>query len=413
MRKLAHVEKIGNIQLIDGSDNIVKATILGWDVIVKKDEFKIGDSCIYIETDSKMKEIEIFEFLRSRNFKIKIAKIRGVESYGIVFPLYVLGKENVLEDGYTYDEASNSIVSNYETIKLEEGTDLTSVMGIVKYDTEEGESLEKNDFKPNPKKSKFANMISFWKYKIFQFLKRFDNKSKGGSFPSEKYGIKKSDEDRIQSFGEAKKESLKGKSFTKFRKMDGSSMTVIKHKKDFVVCSRNLALGESKDNKFWLAVYKYDLRNKMKKLGRNLAIQVELIGEKIQDNKYGISGHEIRMFLAYDTDKKRYLTPKESIEISKLLDIPHAEAVDTNFVLNHTVEELIEESRKMTPENPLVHEEGFVYVLNDSDMRVSFKVINPNYLLEKEEKEKKGKKDKQKKKEAKQEFNENKEKEEL
>ena len=49
MRKLAHVEKIVSIQPIDGADRIEVATVLGWQVVVKKDEFKVGDLCIYID----------------------------------------------------------------------------------------------------------------------------------------------------------------------------------------------------------------------------------------------------------------------------------------------------------------------------------------------------------------------------
>ncbi len=35
-KKLSHVERIKNIEPIDGADNIALATSLGWKVIVKK-----------------------------------------------------------------------------------------------------------------------------------------------------------------------------------------------------------------------------------------------------------------------------------------------------------------------------------------------------------------------------------------
>lgn len=51
MRKLATIQKIININPIPGADAIEVAKILGWECVVKKNEFKIGDLCIYIEID--------------------------------------------------------------------------------------------------------------------------------------------------------------------------------------------------------------------------------------------------------------------------------------------------------------------------------------------------------------------------
>jgi hypothetical protein len=51
-RALAHIERINKIRPIVGADNIDYATVLGWNFIVKKDEFKIGDLCVYFEIDS-------------------------------------------------------------------------------------------------------------------------------------------------------------------------------------------------------------------------------------------------------------------------------------------------------------------------------------------------------------------------
>lgn len=48
MRQLASVQKIINLQPIEGKDKIELATVLGWLVVVQKGEFKIGDLCIYV-----------------------------------------------------------------------------------------------------------------------------------------------------------------------------------------------------------------------------------------------------------------------------------------------------------------------------------------------------------------------------
>ena len=62
-RALAHIELIHDIQPIIGADNIEMVHVLGWGCIAKKQEFKDGDKCVYIEIDSKVPETESFEFL--------------------------------------------------------------------------------------------------------------------------------------------------------------------------------------------------------------------------------------------------------------------------------------------------------------------------------------------------------------
>ena len=52
MRKLASIKQISDLQPIKDRDKIELAIIDGWQVIVKKDEFHVGDLCVYIEIDS-------------------------------------------------------------------------------------------------------------------------------------------------------------------------------------------------------------------------------------------------------------------------------------------------------------------------------------------------------------------------
>ena len=52
MRKLASSQKIEAIHPIEGRDQIGLAQVLGWQVIVRYDQFKEGDLCVYCEVDS-------------------------------------------------------------------------------------------------------------------------------------------------------------------------------------------------------------------------------------------------------------------------------------------------------------------------------------------------------------------------
>ena len=62
-RELAYAVKVTNITPIEGADRVELAHVNGWQVMVKKGEYKIGDLAVYFEIDSKLPEIEPFEFM--------------------------------------------------------------------------------------------------------------------------------------------------------------------------------------------------------------------------------------------------------------------------------------------------------------------------------------------------------------
>lgn len=63
-RKLATVRIIKDIRPISNADNIELAIIDGWQCVVKKNEFKIGEKIIYFEIDSFLPIKQEYEFLR-------------------------------------------------------------------------------------------------------------------------------------------------------------------------------------------------------------------------------------------------------------------------------------------------------------------------------------------------------------
>ena len=106
VRKLATIEKILAINPIPDADQIERATIRGWNIVVKKGEHKVGELVIYCEIDSLMPERPEFEFLRPRGFRIRTIKLRGQCSQGIIFPLSILESVGKLieKEGKTYLE---------------------------------------------------------------------------------------------------------------------------------------------------------------------------------------------------------------------------------------------------------------------------------------------------------------------
>lgn len=89
-RKLASIQVITDLSPIEGADRIETAQILGWQCVVKRGEFKVGDSVVYFEVDSVLPERNEFEFLRERKFRIKTIKLKKQISQGLVMPLSIL-----------------------------------------------------------------------------------------------------------------------------------------------------------------------------------------------------------------------------------------------------------------------------------------------------------------------------------
>ena len=102
-------------------DKIEKARVGGWWCVVKKDEFKVGDLAVYFEIDSGVPEKPVYEFLRSRKFRIRTMKLCGglILSQGLLLRL-----EDVLP-------------KNYDFSSLTENVDLTDLLEVKKYEPEE------------------------------------------------------------------------------------------------------------------------------------------------------------------------------------------------------------------------------------------------------------------------------------
>lgn len=101
MRKLASVQKILDIQPIEGADKIVRATIGGWNVVTAIDNgFKVNDLVIYFEIDSWIPH-EVAPFLTKvgqypkvfegvEGQRLKTIKLRNTMSQGLILPLSIL-----------------------------------------------------------------------------------------------------------------------------------------------------------------------------------------------------------------------------------------------------------------------------------------------------------------------------------
>jgi RNA ligase (TIGR02306 family) len=200
-----------------------------------------------------------------------------------------------------------------------------------------------------------------------------------GAFP---IFIPKTDQERIQNLSaELAQWKTEAATWTITEKCEGSSFTAFVHEGVFGVCSRNLELKESDANSLWQAAYKYDLPTKMLAMGRNIAVQAELIGPKIQGNIYQLTSHTLAVFDVFDIIQRDYLSPSDCKAVIDELGLTSAPILDTTFSLDLvTIQDLLTLADGATVIGKSgCRREGLVF--KNNAQRVSFKVVSNAYLL--------------------------------
>lgn len=303
-RKLVTIRKISNITPIEGADAIEVAAIDGWKVVVKKNEFQINDLVLYFEIDSwiphelapflsKGQEPRVYEGIRGQ--RLRTIKLRGQISQGLILPL----SPELLSKFATYGNVANRSYPVWHETVTEEGyyiepvnadwlrdIDLSASLGIVKWEAEIPASL--------------AGQVK-------------------GPFPS---FIRKTDQERCQNLYDEIFVQHAGAKYEVTTKLDGSSCTIYFNRGELGVCSRNLELkinDENKDNTLVKALFETQLNVGLPAIGRNVAIQGEIMGPGIQGNRENLKMHQLFIFDIYDIDRGEYFTPAERQEFVEKL----------------------------------------------------------------------------------------------
>jgi RNA ligase (TIGR02306 family) len=333
-RKLVSIQVISEINPIPDADKIevAKFQSISWQVVVRKNEFKIGDLCVYFEIDSLLTKADWNAFLfkkpEDNKYRLKTCRLRKVLSQGLVIPI--------------------SSIPELNGMTLTEGMDLTEILKVEKYEPEIPADMK-------------------------GIIKR--------SFPT--HLVQKSDELRVQSFPTVIDE-FKGKRVYISQKLDGTSASYILKDGEFDVCSRNLSLKESESNIYWKMAKQYDILAKLQSLDKPYAIQTECVGMGIQKNRMGLKDQQLFVFSVYSINESRYLNFEEFrafCEKLGLQTVPILDVVDFNY----NIEELLGLADKW--KYPNGHEqEGIVirpveeFISKVLEGRASFKVINNKYL---------------------------------
>lgn len=359
MSKLATIQKVEWIKPIEGADKIELIGVLGWQVVTKKGEFKVGDLCVYVQIDTVVPNKPEFQFLESRNFRVRTIKLRKELSQGIVFPLSILPDKSIKHGDYLI------------------GKDVTELVGVIKYEKPDNNPVES---RPKVPKKWYKKWIYLFKYNyLFKWFPKLKKKTRS-NFPKDLVPI--TDEERIQNIPQVLN-THKGKTFIVSYKLDGSSITIIHNKvlgkSKFRICSRRFELHDK--NNDWYKVFKSTGFDKhILKLVKyydtnNIIVQGEAIG-KFNGNHHNLKQDEIRLFNIFVDGKK--LNQSQLISICEDYNIPHCPLFN-KIILNHTMEEILKVSNIKDIINLKVPCEGLVWRCEDD--LLSFKVINNEYLL--------------------------------
>ena len=328
-RKLASVRKIEEIKPIVGADKICAYRVGGWWVVDGINKYKVGDLAVYFEIDSYLPIKPEYEFLRkssykklvdgTEGFRLKTVRLRGQISQGLLIPL---------------------------TFNSNEGEDVTVQLNIVKYDP------------PVPV--------------------QISGDAKG-VFPS---FIPKTDEERIQNFINDSMIDLKNQRVYITEKLDGTSYTVFVKNGEVGVCSRNFELKDTEGNAHWSATHAMDLVRKLTELGRNIALQGELVGNNIQGNPYKVNGSKVYFFTGYDIDNGRRMQYDELDRLIAQLGLNMVPVLEYSYILpsENIVDSMLQYAEGKSVLNPLAEREGVV--VRGLDAEFSFKAISNKFLLD-------------------------------
>jgi len=334
-RKLASVVKIINIQPIPNADAIVVAKVKGWNVVIKKGEFKVGDLAVYYEIDSFLPIRPHFEFLRkssykrmgnNEGFRLKTINLRGQISQGLLTKI----PEGIFNP--------------------KEGDDLTEALDIVKYEP--------------PISAQLTGKVK-------------------GIFPS---FIPKTDEIRIQNYESDFGFLPVGENAYITEKLDGTSFTCYFKDGVFGVCGRNWEMNETNDNSLWRMANMLNLKEKLTNHGKNIALQGELIGAGINGNLYEMQDHSLYFFTGYDIDKGQRMFFNELEWLLFRLDlkmVPIIEKHGYKLPTKNLIDNMLQYAEGKSLLNMGVDREGIVVRGLESDF--SFKAISNTYLLKRKE----------------------------
>jgi RNA ligase (TIGR02306 family) len=354
VRTLASVKVIRAIEPIPNADTLEAVRIEGWTVVAKKGTYTVGEKVIYFEPDAMLPMIPQFEFLKARGtrwiqdestgerfegYRIKVIKLRGQFSEGLIAPL---SDFNLNQD-------------------IEVDTDLTDTIGVKK-----------------------------WEVAIPAQLR---GKVKSCTRP---YFVPMTDETRVQTLRNCIAKFAGTQCYIS-EKVDGSSISVYLKDGVFGVCTRNTELDTSDESsQFMKTVREMDVENKLRNLGKNVLLQGELFGPGIQKNRMNLVKHRIVWYNVMDLDTNKFLDYQDFVKFIENLGFTTVPILTTDYILDSDSDAILKMAEGKSVINPKSEREGIV-IRPMVEMpntgfsglsyggRLTFKAISQNYQVKNDE----------------------------
>jgi len=400
IRKMASIQHISSLTPIENSDFLEVAMMenLGWKVVVKKNEFAVGDTVIYFEIDSAINVKDLIaplQFLKDKGTKklftgrtpdtsafseeyvrIKTIKLRGQISQGLILPLSVMN--DIPFERFKREDGSHPCLT------FDGGEDMTQYFKIEVWDRLVEWFADHSQLGPK------AQM------------------HQAGSFPSD---VPKTDEIRVQTcyFDLIKDPANTEGIWEVTEKNDGSSCTLFyrplvwkdKDTGPMQISSRRFMIKDDGGSDDWFAVFKEigleNLRNKFESMygiglirksdgveifpaGHELAIQGEMIGPKFNGNRDKNEKNHFRVFRIFDITDQKFVAPEVRYAICEFLGLEHVKVIETCKIFEKlkSVDDFVNYAIGTTDKG--LPREGVVFKRIDNGF-ISFKAINNEYLL--------------------------------
>lgn len=326
---LASIQSIVSVEHHSNADSLDIVKVLGYHCIVKRNQWKVGDLCIFIEPDSVLPDASWAVFYKAKSSRVRAIRLRGIWSMGIVESLSILPPHLSLR------------------AFLPVGLDVTEALGVIKYEP------------PMPQDLSASGPYGF--------------------------GIPKTDETRWQSLGDQLPPwgtlvdvtlKIDGQSWSALVKLDPDGTA------ERGVGGRSFLYKLDCDNAYIRNEKRYDVLNKLEAFCRtnnvSLALRGESYGPGIQKGEHnphskGESG--LALFSTWLIDERRYATkghPLYIYDLAPKLGLPTAPVIERNVPLTPELIARYDEGLEKIDGKPF---EGVVIQHEGG----SFKIINKFY----------------------------------
>ena len=365
---VCYVGVVTEVKAIEGADNIELGVVGGWNAIVKKSEYTVGDYVVVATTDAVIpKEISdsigVTNYLR-KGQRVRTVKLRGVYSECLIIPFDSLPQmKTMYATGIGY--------------YWKEGEDLMNLLGIHKYEPPVVQIQLASG-----RKFKYHQNPNFGVYYKFPNLKNVS-----GMFTEEDHvEITRKLHGTNARYGIVRKNKLS--LFDKVKRIFGNKWVGY----EYVYGSHNVEKGSDSqgfyDTDVWRTVAeKENIKNVLweyareltpEEIGTGVVLYGEIYGAGIQKNyDYGLM--DIK-FAGFDLVINGRYQPVISsrLTIKHVLQLPYVEVlykglwsqeIQDKFVFNNFIE------------GTKVPHEGIVIKHIDGGRNKVAKVINPDYLI--------------------------------